>query len=193
MTSIDDLHRVAAHWPSPSVSQIRVLLAEDDPALRSRFTALLRHAKGVSSVFETVDGVDAVQVGRRLRPEVAVLDLNMPRLSGVEAAARLAAEQPSMRIALHSADFERLQRLARGLSLALFDKLEPERLVQWVERQARAWCSRSYQAVSSLAPLEGKRDLRCQLCGYGIVSPKPPDRCPMCQTFAVWAPARSRR
>jgi CheY-like chemotaxis protein len=192
MTSIDVLHQVAGQWPSPSVSGIRVLLAEDDAALRLDFAALLCHAEGVSSVLEAHDGADAVHIARHLRPEVAVLDLTMPRLSGVEAAARLAAQQPSMRIALHSADFDRLRESAGALGLALFDKLEPERVVRWVERQARAWGSRSYESVSSAAPLEGKRDLRCPLCGYGIVSRKPPDRCPMCQqTVAVWAPARS--
>jgi CheY-like chemotaxis protein len=158
MTSIDVLHRVAGQWPPPSVSRIRVLLAEDDAALRLRFAALLCH---VSSVLEANDGADAVQIARRLRPEVAVLDLNMPRLSGVEAAARLAAQQPSMCIALQSADFDRLRESAGGLGLALFDKLEPEHVVRWVERQARALRSRSYESVSSLAPLEGKRDLRC--------------------------------
>jgi hypothetical protein len=56
-----------------------VLLAEGDAALGSRFAALLSHAKGVSSVFEAVDGADVVQARRRLRPE--------PPLSGVEAAA----------------------------------------------------------------------------------------------------------
>jgi len=193
MTSTDGLQRAARQWPSPSLSRIRVLLADDDAALRLRFAALLGRAKGVSSVVEAEDGADAVQIGALLRPEVVVLDLNMPRLSGVEAAARLAAEQPLMRIALYSADFDRLRERAGGLGLALFDKLEPERLYQWVEAQARSWGSRSYEPVSNAAPIEGRRDLSCPVCGYGIVSRKPPDRCPMCQTVAVWAPTSAGR
>jgi CheY-like chemotaxis protein len=83
---------------------IRVLVADDDDRVRSLFAALLRRAEGVSSVLEVTDGADAVRAAQEAGVRVAVLDLNMPRVDGLEAALRLVALQPSMRIALHSSD-----------------------------------------------------------------------------------------
>src|SRR5207253_11290607 len=117
-----------------------------------------------------------------------VLDLNMPRLSGVEAAQTLRALQPSMRIALQSSDPDTLHAHAGGLGLPLFDKLECERLVHWVEAQARSCGPRVDETVSALAR---RLDLTCSMCGYGIVSRKPPDRCPMCHVDAAWMEPRS--
>jgi two-component system NarL family response regulator len=116
---------------------IRVLVVDDDDAVRSLFATLLREAAGVSSVLEAKDGAEAVELGRENQLQVAVLDLNMPRLDGVEAALKLRALQPSLQIALHSSDPELLRQRAAGLGMPLLDKVEFERLVDWVERQAR--------------------------------------------------------
>ena len=124
-------------WSEP-VTRVRVLVADDDNGVRAHFVSLLGDAIGIASILEAEDGAEAVQVGLQLRPEIAVLDLNMPRLSGVEVANTLSTLQPSMRIALRSSDPDDLRARAGGLGLPLFDKLECERLVHWVETQARA-------------------------------------------------------
>ena len=173
---------------SPAVTRVRVLVAEDDRAVRAHFVALLGKASGIASTLEAADGAEAVQVGLQLRPEIAVLDLNMPRLSGVEAAQTLTALRPSMRIALQSSDADSLHAQAGGLGLPLFDKLECERLVHWVEGQARSCGPRVDETVSALAR---RLDLTCSMCGYGIVSRKPPERCPMCHVDAAWMEPRS--
>jgi CheY-like chemotaxis protein len=173
---------------SPAVTRVRVLVAEDDRAVRAHFVALLGNANGIASTLEAADGAEAVQVGLQLRPEIAVLDLNMPRLSGVEAAQTLTALRPSMRIALQSSDPDSLHAQAGGLGLPLFDKLECERLVHWVETQARSCGPRVDETVSALAR---RLDLSCSMCGYGIVSRKPPERCPMCHVDAAWMEPRS--
>ena len=64
--------------------------------------------------------------------------MNMPRLDGVEAARRLRALQPTLPIALHSSDPELLRQRAAGLGLPLFDKIDFDRLLAWVEQQANA-------------------------------------------------------
>jgi CheY-like chemotaxis protein len=174
-------------WSEP-VTQVRVLVADDDKGVRAHFVSLLWHANGIASTLEAADGAEAVQVGLQLRPEIAVLDLNMPRLSGVEAAQTLRALQPSMRIALQSSDPDSLRAQAGGLGLPLFDKLECERLVHWVEAQARSCGPRVDETVSALAR---RLDLTCSMCGYGIVSRKPPERCPMCHVDAAWMEPRS--
>jgi DNA-binding NarL/FixJ family response regulator len=173
---------------SQAVTQVRVLVADDDKRVRDHFVALLGNAHGIALTIEAEDGAEALQVGLQLHPEIAVLDLNMPRLSGVEAAQTLRALQPSMRIAVQSSDPDDLRARAGGLDLALFDKLDCERLVHWVEAQARSCEPRVDETVSALAR---RLDLTCSMCGYGIVSRKPPERCPMCHVDATWMEPRS--
>lgn len=176
---------------SEAVRQVRVLVADDDKGVRAHFVSLLGDTNGITSTLEAEDGAEAVQVGLQLRPEIAVLDLNMPRLSGVEAAQTLRALQPSMRIALQSSDPDDLRARAGGLGLSLFDKLECERLVQWVEMQARSCGPCAEETVAEVSALARRRDLICSLCGYGVVSRKPPERCPMCHVAAAWTESRS--
>ena len=173
---------------SQPVTQVRVLVADDEKRVRTHFVALLGNANGIASTLEAADGAEAVQVGLQLRPKIAVLDLNMPRLSGLEAAQTLTALRPSMRIALQSSDPDSLYAHAGGMGLALFDKLECENLVHWVEAQARSCGPRVDETVSALAR---RLDLTCSMCGYGIVSRKPPERCPMCHVDAAWMEPRS--
>ncbi|OAI55338.1 hypothetical protein AYO48_03830 [Gaiella sp. SCGC AG-212-M14] len=175
-------------WSEP-VTRVRVLVADEDEGVRAHFVSLLGDATGIASTLEAEDGAEAVQVGLQLRPEIAVLDLNMPRLSGVEVAQTLRALQPSMRIALRSSDPDHhLRARAGGLGLPLFNKLECECLVHWVEAQARSCGPRVDETVS---PLAQRLDLSCSMCGYGIVSRKPPERCPMCHVDAAWTESRS--
>jgi hypothetical protein len=138
----------------------------------------------VASVVEAEDGAEAVELARERHFDVAVLDMNMPRLDGIEAALRLRALQPSLQIALHSSDPELLRRRAAGLELPLFDKLDFDRLLAWVERQAETvTCGGGSAAVERIAPT---LDLCCSLCGYGIVNRRRPARCPMCGGAPLW-------
>lgn len=171
---------------SRGMTGVRVLVADDDDGVRSLFAALLRQANGVASVLEVENGAEAVRVGLDVGVHVAVLDLNMPRVDGLEAALKLAALQPSIRIALQSSDPGALRERAIGTGLPLFDKFEFESLVAWVERQARSWSGIDGKASTWVSPLALKLDLSCSFCGYGIVSRAPPARCPMCQAEAVW-------
>lgn len=164
-------------------SGVRLLLADDDASVRTMLATLLRAAAGVGSVVEAGDGAEAVALAIGGRLDVAVLDMNMPRLDGIEAARRLRALQPTLPIALHSSDPELLRRRAASLELPLFDKIDVHRLLAWVEQQAKAAAGHDHRTV---APLARKLDLCCDLCGYGIVSRMPPTRCPMCGEDTVW-------
>jgi CheY-like chemotaxis protein len=118
---------------------VRVLVADDDESQRILYGSLVLGIPGVTSVVAAQDGVEAVRVAGALALHVAILDLNMPRLDGVEAALRLSATQPSLRIALHSSDPDELRQRAHGLGLPLFGKLEVDRLAEWVEDEAMRW------------------------------------------------------
>jgi two-component system response regulator DesR len=76
---------------------IRILLADDETLIRDALAGLLGLEDDLEVVATAASGTEAVDAGRRHRPDVAVLDLQMPGLDGIAAAQRLAAEVPGCR------------------------------------------------------------------------------------------------
>lgn len=77
----------------------RILLADDHQILRHSLRALLER-EGLEVVAEAEDGERAVELTRSLRPDVAVFDLSMPRLNGIDAARTLIRDESPTRIVL---------------------------------------------------------------------------------------------
>ena len=69
---------------------IRVLLADDQAMVRGGLRMILEDQPDIEVVAEAVDGVDAVEQARRLRPDVCVVDIRMPRLDGLQVTRALA-------------------------------------------------------------------------------------------------------
>jgi CheY-like chemotaxis protein len=153
----------------------RLLVADDDGATRSLLASAAGQVVGELVVLEAADGAEAIQLGLQQRPAVALLDVNMPRLGGIEAAITLRRLQPRMRIALQTADPLTHRERAREHRLPLFGKLELDPLLAWLEAQ-----------------LPRKRSLVCAACGYGIVRATPPGRCPMCRAEHAWVDAQAQ-
>lgn len=68
---------------------IRVLLADDEPIVRVGVNAILGSDEGIEVVAEAADGAQAVEQARRVRPDVALLDVRMPGLDGLAAASEI--------------------------------------------------------------------------------------------------------
>ena len=85
------------------MKRITVLLADDHPLVRVGFRTLLKHERDIEVVGEAETGRQAVQLTRKLRPEVVVMDIAMPLLNGLEATRRIRREFPDSRVLILSA------------------------------------------------------------------------------------------
>ena len=80
-----------------------VLLAEDHPIVRVGFRALLQHERDIEVVGEAETGRQAVQLTRKLRPAVVVMDIAMPLLNGLEATRQIRRDFPDTKVLILSA------------------------------------------------------------------------------------------
>ncbi|MFI5529172.1 response regulator [Kitasatospora sp. NPDC051853] len=71
---------------------IRVLLVDDQPLIRSGFRALLDLEDDIEVVAEAADGEEALELARRHLPDIALVDVQMPGVDGIEATRRIAAD-----------------------------------------------------------------------------------------------------
>jgi two-component system response regulator NreC len=80
------------------VTKVRVLVADDHTIVRQGLVGILKASEEVEVVAEASDGNEAVEKALKTKPDVAVLDVSMPRLSGIEAARRIHEALPETRL-----------------------------------------------------------------------------------------------
>lgn len=85
-----------------SGKKIRVLLADDHTLVRQGFRRILEDDPRITVVGEAPTGVQAIALAKELKPDVAVLDLSMPELGGIEAAGEILKANPSIKILILS-------------------------------------------------------------------------------------------
>lgn len=77
---------------------IRVLIADDHAAIRIALAASLENVDGIEIVGTAQDGEEAVELAARLHPDVVLMDVSMPRMSGIEATRRITSTRPAPRV-----------------------------------------------------------------------------------------------
>lgn len=118
---------------------IRVLIADDEPMIRAGVRAVLSTAPDLDVVAEAADGREAVELTQRHRPGVVVLDIRMPGLDGIAAAAEIRRTVPGTRVLMLTTfgeDEYILQALSGGAAGFLVKSGEPEELITGVRAVA---------------------------------------------------------
>jgi len=116
---------------SAATKEIRLVLADDHAVVRSGTRELLEQEPDLKIVGEASNGEEAVRLAQELHPDVLVMDVRMPKMSGVEATRRIKSERPDIRVLVltaHDDDeyvFALLQAGANGylLKTAEIDEL----------------------------------------------------------------------
>jgi DNA-binding NarL/FixJ family response regulator len=95
----------------------RVLIADDHALIRSGLRALLEREKEFEVVAEASDGYHALELAQESKPDIAMLDVGMPRLSGIDAAQQITEKMPAVRVivvSMHSDEGYVLRALKAG-------------------------------------------------------------------------------
>ncbi len=113
----------------------RVLLVDDQPLLRTGFRMILSAEPDLQVIGEAAEGASAVEMARRLNPDVVLMDIRMPGVDGIEATRRLAGpgvEDPLKVLILTTFDLDEyvLEALRAGASGFLLKDAPPEDLVE---------------------------------------------------------------
>lgn len=128
-----------AHTPiSTSRPYASVLVVDDHPGFRIALESLLARAGDLEVVGCASDGVQAVELAARLRPDIVVMDLAMPILSGVEATRRICAQpKPPVVVALSGSRAMWREARAAGVAETILKDEDPDRLVAAIRAAVR--------------------------------------------------------
>jgi len=116
---------------------IRVLIADDHPVVRDGLSGIFGGAEDFEVVGLASDGEEAVELARRLKPDVVLMDLRMPRMDGVTAIRRLAPAQRILVLTTFDADTDVLPAIEAGATGYLLKDAPRSELYRAVRAAAR--------------------------------------------------------
>lgn len=132
---------------------VRVLVADDQPVIRAGLRALLGAADDMVVVGEASDGAEAVSMARELVPDVVLLDLRMPGVSGIDATIQLTRATPSARVLVltdHESADTVVAAFEAGASGLLLKSSSPREIISSVRSVAAGASVLSYSVMKRL-------------------------------------------
>ena len=133
--------------------KIRVLLVDDHTLFRSGIKSLLQRTDDFEVIGEAGDGLEGIKRVRSLKPDVALLDLHMPGVSGLEAVKVIAEEMPEVRVLMLTVSEDAqdlMDALRAGASGYLLKNIETDALVDAIRRAAQGESVVSQQMTAKL-------------------------------------------
>lgn len=148
-----------------SAHPVRILIADDHPIFRDGLRRLLEADPGLTVVGEAADGIETLKLALKLKPDLLLLDLAMPRQSGLDTLQELAGSCPHLRTIVLTAAVEKPE-IVRALQLGARGVVMKEAATQLLLKSIRSvmkgefWVGRD--SVSDLVQFlrEGARDTR---------------------------------
>jgi two-component system NarL family response regulator len=116
-------------------ASIRVLIIEDHNVVRQGLVALLKMVDGLDVVGEAADGAEAIAQFRKHRPDITLVDLRLPRMSGVDVIQRIRMETPQARfivLTTYDGDEDIYRALKAGAKAYLLKGMTSEELISTI-------------------------------------------------------------
>ncbi|HUB52325.1 MAG TPA: response regulator transcription factor [Terracidiphilus sp.] len=113
--------------------RIRVLVVEDHHVVRQGLVSLLKVVEGMEVVGEAADGAEAITQYRKHQPDITLIDLRLPRMSGVDAIQRIRMESPQARfivLTTYDGDEDIYRALKAGAKAYLLKGMTTEELIE---------------------------------------------------------------
>jgi len=116
---------------------IQIVIADDHPLLREGLRRILEFEKGIEVVAEVGDGQGAINIARKMKFDILLMDLNMPVVNGLEAGRVIRREYPNIGIlvlTVDDSDEKILQVLQIGVAGYLLKDVDPKTLIQSIRK-----------------------------------------------------------
>lgn len=123
-----------------SAGKIKVVIVDDHPLMREGLRKILEMNETIEVVDEAGDGQGAINIARRLKPDVILMDINMPGTNGIEATRVIKRELPGVGIialTIHEEEEYVLELVRAGVSGYVLKDINPAKLIETIKTVAQ--------------------------------------------------------